>query len=135
MTSRQSTAFAFVARLMLSIPGATIHTLRELIEDRPCRSRTVRSASTSRNWSRPRRPILKISSSPRRYGDLKQQIARRLYGVLSVPAFDRMFSAADCKLDMFEAMQTGKVVLGQHQQSALEVRRLRSVRPVHHRVA
>ena len=33
MTSRQNTTFAFVTRLMLSIPGATIHTLRELFED------------------------------------------------------------------------------------------------------
>src|SRR5438876_2975075 len=33
LTSRQNTTFAFVTRLMLSIPGATIHTLRELFED------------------------------------------------------------------------------------------------------
>ena len=33
LTSRQNTTFAFVTRLMLSIPNATIHTLRELFED------------------------------------------------------------------------------------------------------
>lgn len=111
MTSRQSTAFAFVARLMLSIPGATIHTLRELMED----------PAASLTHSPFREPIEKLEPTARayfenqfftkRYGDLKQQIARRLYGVLSVPAFDRMFSAAECKLDMFEAMLSGKVVL------------------------
>src|SRR5215475_9677444 len=33
LTSRQNTTFAFVTKLMLSVPGATIHTLRELFED------------------------------------------------------------------------------------------------------
>jgi hypothetical protein len=33
LTSRQNTTFAFVTKLMLSIPGATVHTLRELFED------------------------------------------------------------------------------------------------------
>jgi hypothetical protein len=47
----------------------------------------------------------------RRYSDLRQQIARRLYGVLSVPSFDRMFSSRINKLDMFNAIQDGKVVL------------------------
>jgi hypothetical protein len=45
------------------------------------------------------------------FNQTKQQIARRLYGVLQVPAFDRMFSSKVNKLDMFEAMQGGKVVL------------------------
>ncbi len=111
MTSRQSTAFAFVARLMLSIPNATIHTLRELMEDpaaslahSPFREFIERLEPTARSY-------FENQFFTKRYGDLKQQIARRLYGVLSVPAFDRMFSAKECKLDMFEAMQTGKVVL------------------------
>lgn len=111
MTSRQSTAFAFVARLMLSIPGATIHTLRKLMEDpaaslahSPFREHIAKLEPTARAY-------FENQFFTKRYGDLKQQIARRLYGVLSVPAFDRMFSAAECKLDMFDAMQSGKVVL------------------------
>jgi hypothetical protein len=56
----------------------------------------------------------------KRYSDLKQQIARRLYGVLSVPAFDRMFSAPQNKLDMFEAMQGDKVVLVNTSKSLLK---------------
>jgi Type IV secretion-system coupling protein DNA-binding domain len=111
MTSRQSTAFAFVARLMLSIPGATIQTLRELMEDpavslahSPFREHIEKLELTARAY-------FVNQFFTRRYGDLKQQIARRLYGVLSVPAFDRMFSATECKLDMFDAMQSGKVVL------------------------
>ncbi|HEX8076247.1 MAG TPA: hypothetical protein VF511_00420, partial [Chthoniobacterales bacterium] len=45
------------------------------------------------------------------FGQTRQQIARRLYGVLQVPAFDRMLSAKSSRLDMFTAMQDGKIVL------------------------
>src|SRR5205085_6122 len=45
------------------------------------------------------------------FAQTKQQIARRLYGVLQVPAFDRMFSPKTNRLDLFEAIQSGKVVL------------------------
>ena len=133
MTSRQSTAFAFVARLMLTVPGATMHTLRELMEDpaqtieqSPFAPYIAKLDNTSRSY-------FQNQFFTRKYADLRQQIARRLYGVLSVPAFDRMFSATENKLDMFEAMQSGKVVLVNTSKSLLEVRRLGPVRPLHDR--
>src|SRR6202007_667741 len=45
------------------------------------------------------------------YAQTKQQIARRLYSVLQVPAFERMFASKTNRLDMFEAMQRGSVIL------------------------
>lgn len=112
LTSKQGTAFAFVARLMMSIPGATIQTLRELMEED---AKTVRD-------SRFRDAIERLDPTARAFfenqfysrnafGQTRQQIARRLYGVLQVPAFDRMLSAKQSRLDMFAAMQDGKVVL------------------------
>jgi hypothetical protein len=120
MTSRQSTAFAFVARLILTVPGATMHTLRELMEDpaqtieqSPFAPYIAKLDNTSRSY-------FQNQFFTRKYADLRQQIARRLYGVLSVPAFDRMFSATENKLDMFEAMQSGKVVLVNTSKSLLK---------------
>lgn len=111
LTQKQGTAFAYVAKLMLAIPGATIHTLRELMED----------AAPSLDRSPFAEPIGKLDPTSqaffqnqfftKAFAQTKQQIARRLYGVLQVPAFDRMFSARTNKLDLFEAMQDGKVVL------------------------
>jgi hypothetical protein len=111
MTSRQSTAFAFVARLMLTIPGATIQTLRELMEDGAQSVEQSPFAPYIAELDTTSRAYFQNQFFTRKYADLRQQIARRLYGVLSVPAFDRMFSATQNKLDMFEAMQSGKVVL------------------------
>jgi hypothetical protein len=111
LTQKQGTAFAFVSRLMLSIPGATIHTLRELMEDE----------AQSLDRSHFAEHIVKLDPTAlaffenqffsRAFQQTRQQIARRLYGVLQVPAFDRMFSAQANKLDMFEAIQNGRIVL------------------------
>jgi hypothetical protein len=112
LTQKQGTAFAYVIRLLLSIEGSTIHTLRELMEDG---SPSIEKSPFAKN-------ILALDPTSQaffknqffnrtEFGQTKQQIARRLYGVLQVPAFDRMFSSKDNKLDMFEAMQSGKVVL------------------------
>jgi hypothetical protein len=120
MTSRQSTAFAFVARLMLTVPGATMHTLRELMEDPAQTIEQSPFASYIAKLDNTSRAYFQNQFFTRKYADLRQQIARRLYGVLSVPAFDRMFSAPENKLDMFEAMQSGKVVLVNTSKSLLK---------------
>jgi hypothetical protein len=112
LTAKQGTAFAFVARLMMSIPGATIHTLRELMEE------DARSIHDSKFKD----AVMRLDPTAgaffenqfynrNAFGQTRQQIARRLYGVLQVPAFDRMLSAKASRLDMFAAMQEGKVVL------------------------
>jgi hypothetical protein len=111
MTSRQSTAFTFVTRLMLSMDNATIHTLRELMEDP---AQTIEQSTFAEHIEKldaTSQAYFRNQFFTRRYADLRQQIARRLYGVLGVPSFDRMFSATDNRLDMFDAIQTGKVVL------------------------
>jgi hypothetical protein len=41
----------------------------------------------------------------------KKQVLRRLWGVLSTPAFERMFTQKNNKLDLFEAMNEGKIIL------------------------
>ncbi len=111
LTQKQGTAFAYVARLMLSIPGSTIHTLRELMEDgarglekSPFAKHIEKLDSTSQAF-------FQNQFFSQSFVRTKQQIARRLYGVLQVPTFDRMFSSRTNKLDMFNAIQGGKIVL------------------------
>ncbi|MCL4710095.1 MAG: type IV secretion system DNA-binding domain-containing protein [Pseudorhodoplanes sp.] len=121
LTAKQGTAFAFVARLMMSIPGATIHTLRELMEedarsihDSQFKDAVARLDPTARAF------FENQFFNRNAFGQTKQQIARRLYGVLQVPAFDRMLSAKSSRLDMFAAMQDGKVVLVNTSKSLLK---------------
>jgi hypothetical protein len=111
LTSRQNTTFAFVTRLLLSIPGATIHTLRELFEDSASTIDTSPFAEYIRNLDPTSHAYFKNQFFTKAYSLTKQQIARRLYGVLQVPAFDRMFSSQINRLDMFEALQSRSVIL------------------------
>ena len=112
MTSKQGTAFVFVVRLMLAVEGATLHTLLDLMEDQsksfkdsPFYAHAPKLDDTARAF------FENQFFNKTAFGQTKQQLARRLYAILSVPAFNRSFAAQKNKLDMFTALQTGKVVL------------------------
>ena len=112
LTQKQGTAFAYVTRLMLSVPDATIHTLRQLMEDSAPNVEKSPFAEHIRALDPTSRAFFENQFYNRgAFGQTKQQIARRLYGVLQVPAFDRMFSSPVNKFDMFAALQAGGIVL------------------------
>ncbi len=111
LTSRQNTTFAFVTRLMLSIPGATIHTLRELFEDSAASIEASPFAEQIRKLDPTSQAYFENQFFTKTYAQTKQQIARRLYSVLQVPAFDRMFAAKSNRFDMFDKLQNSSVVL------------------------
>lgn len=107
MTQKQNVIFRYITRLLLHIPGATIHTLRELLEDG--------------GYDRYRGHIEKLQGSARaffenefngkEFSGTKRQVLRRLYGILENQTFERMFSHPKSKLDLFSEMNAGKVIL------------------------
>jgi len=104
MTSKQSVAFSFVVRLMLATEGATIHTLLKLMEGKETDFDVSKLDPIAQDFFR-------NQFFDRQFSQTRQQIARRLYAVLSVPAFDRMFSSPVNRLDMFKCLQEKKIVL------------------------
>jgi hypothetical protein len=105
MTQKQGVLFSFLARLMLEIPNASIHTLQEVMQDgerfRPYIEQLEGAA----------RYFFEDEFFSRSFAATKTQIARRLYGVLSIPAFERMFGARENKLDIFELLNQGSIIL------------------------
>jgi len=107
MTQKQNVIFRYITRLLLHIPGATIHTLRELLEDG--------------GYDRYRQHIDKLQGSAKAFFEhefngkefaaTKRQVLRRLYGILENQTFERMFSHPKSKLDLFAEMNAGKVIL------------------------
>jgi hypothetical protein len=105
LTQRQGVIFRFLARLMVAIPGATIHTLRELMEDgRPYREHMAGLDGAARRF-------FETEFFDRSFAPTKKQILKRLWGVLANPVFERLFSQAKSTIDFFEAMNDGKIVL------------------------
>lgn len=105
LTQKQGVIFRFLARLMLAIPGATIHTLMQLMEDgRPFREH-MRGLDGSARY------FFETEFFQPSFSATKKQILKRLWGVLSTPAFERMFAQRERKLDLFEATNNGSIIL------------------------
>lgn len=105
LTQKQGVIFRYLARLMLSMEGATIHTLMQLMED----GRRFKPYMEQLDGSA--RYFFETEFFDPSFSATKKQILKRLWGVLSTPAFERMFAQSRNKLDLFEAMQAGKIVL------------------------
>ncbi|MEO1029177.1 MAG: type IV secretion system DNA-binding domain-containing protein [Pseudomonadota bacterium] len=105
LTANQGTAFKFLIRLLVDIPGATLVTLRELMEEperfRPHINRLTGAARTFFEQE-----FLKGG-----YAQTRKQIAKRLWAILSNPVFERLFSSPVNKLDWFSLMQSGHIIL------------------------
>jgi hypothetical protein len=105
LTARQGIIFKYLARLLLEIPDATIHTFRALMEDGDqFRPYMERLPSTSRAFFEER-------FFDRSFDETKKQVLTRLWGVLSNATFDRMFSHPRSKVNLFDALQEGRIVL------------------------
>ena len=105
MTARQSTVFRFLIILMLSIPGATIHTLRDCLEDpKAFTAEMDKLPATARQF-------LTTEFMAKSFAPTRKQILSRLYGVLANPTFERMFAAKTNKLDLGAALDAGRVVV------------------------
>jgi hypothetical protein len=105
LTQRQGLIFRYLARLLIEIPDATIHTLRELMED------GERFLPYMERLSGTARSFFATQFFDRKFGETKKQILTRLWGVLSNTSLERMFSHTRNRLDMFDLLNRGKVVL------------------------
>jgi hypothetical protein len=105
LTQRQGLIFRYLARLLLEIPDATIHTLRELMEDgERFRPYMERLPGSSRNF-------FATQFFEKKFGETKKQILTRLWGVLSNSSLERMFSHSRNRIDVFELLNSGKIIL------------------------
>jgi hypothetical protein len=107
MTQKQSVIFRYVTRLMLHIPDATIHTLRDLME----KGSHVKFAGSIDKLEGTARRFFETEFHTKEFEQTKKQVLRRLWGILENQTFERMFSHPRSKLDLFAEMNAGKVIL------------------------
>jgi type IV secretory pathway VirB4 component len=105
LTQKQGVIFRYLARLMLAVPGATIRTLMRFMED-PETTRKYLAAldGTSRHF-------FESQFFSKAFDNTRQQILTRPWGVLSNTVLDRMFSNEKNKLDLFDSMNKGGLIL------------------------
>lgn len=122
LTAQQATPFTFMVRLLLSMPGANVNSLIELLEDSPregydgadpkFKSAIERLDDTAQKFFKTQYYARGTSEARR------DQIAQRIYGVIKIPAFQRMFSTIN-KLDMFSELNKGSIILVNTSQNLL----------------
>jgi len=112
LTTRMQTAFAFMVRLLLSVPGANIHTLLQLLDDDPPKGNYEQAAFKPHiDLADPTaQHFFKAQYYTGRDGGLREQIRARVFDILRVPAFERMFSSVN-RLDFFTELNRGNIVL------------------------
>jgi len=105
LTQRQGLIFRYLARLLIEIPDATIHTLRELMENgekfQPYMEKLTGTA----------RSFFATQFFEKKFGETKKQILTRLWGVMSNSSLERMFSHTRNRIDIFELLNQGKIIL------------------------
>jgi hypothetical protein len=90
---------------MLAIPDATILTLKDVMYDSgPFTPYFDKLDGMAREF-------FLHEFNDRQFAETKKQILRRLWGVLENPTFERLFSNPRNRIDMFEALDSGKIVL------------------------
>ena len=105
LTQKQGVIFRYLARLMLEIPDANILTLRDLMDDAEPFMPYMEKLSGSARY------FFEREFFDRSFGPTKKQIAKRLWGVLATPSFERMFAQRENKIDMFDLLNRGSVIL------------------------
>jgi hypothetical protein len=105
LTSRQGVIFKYVAKLMVEIPNATIHTLRQLLENGKAFEKYMNRLEGSA------KDFFTTQFFSTSFVSTKKQILSRLWAVLSNQTLENLFSSDTNKVDIFEAMNEGKIVL------------------------
>ena len=105
LSQRQGVIFRYLARLMMVVPGATIHNLMDFMQN----PETVKPFVSKLDPIS--RRFFETQFFDKSFNDTRQQILTRLWGVLSNPILARMFSAEKNKIDLFDAMNKGSIIL------------------------
>ncbi|SMN17145.1 VirD-like protein [uncultured Candidatus Thioglobus sp.] len=114
LTSKQGTIFRYVAKLMAEIPNATIHTLRNLMEDGKKYQKYIDRLNGSA------KDFFNTQFFSTSFSQIKRQILSRLWSILSNETLENLFSSSENKVNIFEAMNDGKIILVNTSKSLLQ---------------
>lgn len=110
LTAKQGVFFRFVARLMLALPdtlgrNATILDFINLMDDAaPYRAAIESLPPIQRNF-------FERDFSSKTFAQTKEQIRYRLNAILENPTLARLFTSPKTKIDLFDALNNGSIIL------------------------
>lgn len=118
LTSKQNVPFKFILPAVLSVPNATLRTLQEMLKDdgwKKYKDKVVGLDPEVIDWFEEhyREPAAAGGRTQRKdvYAESREEIYYRIEGIYADRLFRRMFAQPRKKLDLFEQLQNGKVIL------------------------
>ncbi len=106
MSRKQATALSYVVKLVLSMEG-TIRDFIKILDDPSKELAKSPFQDDIRKLDELAQGFFETQFfNPQSFGLTRRSLASKLYGLLAVPAFNRMFSASENHLDMFARLQT-----------------------------
>lgn len=107
LTSKQSVPLNYALRLLIHVPGATIHTLCEVFEKNGIAKFQDHVGKLSLSAQR----FFATQFNDKAYDETKGQVLRRLSGLLENPTMERLFTNPRSRLNIKDEMDAGKVIL------------------------
>lgn len=110
LTAKQGVFFKFVARLMLALPetmgrNATILDMMALMEDAMPYKAAIQSLPPIQ------RNFFERDFNGKTFVQTKEQIRYRLQAIIENPAIARLFTSPETRIDLFEEMNRGSIIL------------------------
>jgi DNA helicase HerA-like ATPase len=110
LTAKQSVFFRFVCRLLLNLPetmgrNATILDMIALMEDPSPYEGAIEQLPTIQ------RKFFERDFREKTFQQTKEQVRYRLNSILENPTMERLFTAPETRLDLFEELDKGSVIL------------------------
>jgi hypothetical protein len=107
LTTKQATVYRFVSRLCAEIPNANIKTMLKILE-----TGVGEYQPYVKNLNDIGQSFFDNQfGNHKQYGETKAQIIQRLYTLLEMDTFDRMFSVTENKINIGRLLDEGKVIL------------------------
>lgn len=110
LSGQMGTAFAYAIKLMMSRKGSTLLDLTRLLEERP---KSYRQSAFAEDIERLNygQDFFEHHFFVDSLANTRAAIARRIHSLLKTAAFRRMFGVSANKLDLFDEMNKGTIVL------------------------
>lgn len=108
MTPKQSALYRYTIRLLLEIPEATLNTFVQILQPgglEPYRKYIPQLSNPAQIF------FANQFDDAKQFGQTKQEVAWRLMLLLENPTFERMFCAPRTKLNLFDELNTAKLIL------------------------
>lgn len=111
LTEKQLTTVIYALRLLQALPRPTLTTFLEVLNDRAKTIAESKYASAIAKLDGVTQAFFATQYFDRENSGTRQQVANRLFTVLSNPIFEKMFNAKENTFDAFSTMQSEKIVL------------------------